>query len=55
MNPWAVKLGKEALDIIAREAREYAVKHYSNPLARKLAEWSYRAQAKAKSKREGKR
>ena len=51
VNPLVIKIGKEAADIIAREAKEYAIKNYSNPLARKLAEWAYKAEAKAKAKR----
>ena len=51
MNPFASKLGKEVLEAIAKEAKAYAIKHHSNPLARKFAEWSYIAQAKARAKR----
>jgi len=51
LNPFVSKLGKEALEAIAKEAKAYAIKHHSNPLARKLAEWSYIAQAKAKAKK----
>jgi len=51
MNPLLIKIGKEATEVLAREAKEYAIKHYSNPLARKLAEWAYKAEARAKAKR----
>jgi len=51
LNPFASKLGKEVLEAIAKEAKAYAIEHHSNPLARKLSEWSYIAQAKAKAKK----
>lgn len=51
MNPLLIKFGKDAAQMLAREAKEYAVKKYSNPLARKFAEWAYLAEAKAKAKR----
>lgn len=54
MNAFYIKIGKDVAEAIAKEAKEYAIKNYSNPLARKLAEWSYIAQAKAKAKRERK-
>jgi len=52
MNPLVAKYGKVVATEIAKEAKDFAIKHYSNPIARKFAEWSYLAQAKAKAKRD---
>ena len=52
MNPLVSKYGKEVALAIAKEAKDFAIDHYSNPVARKFAEWSYLAQAKARAKRE---
>lgn len=52
MNPLIAKYGKEAAALIVKEAKDFAVKHYSNPLSRKFAEWAYIAQEKAQARRE---
>lgn len=52
MNPLVAKYGAKVANIIAEEAKEYAIDNYSNPLARKFAEWSYLAHQKSVAKKE---
>ena len=55
MNPLLIKYGPAVAQKIADEAKDFAIDHYSNPMARKLAEWSYITQAKARAKEDLKR